>query len=794
MSKIVLNTSTLATGKVFQKVTKPTLDEFTSDIEFTLTGKDFANTYKSSNGQQFIEFSLDPININQSQSMLRFKDSMSTPVYAEAELSISQRVKGSSFTFEMTDNDVVLDAPNEFTIVAISQATTTLSVTLNGKFDGFIGSWVDIYGLVDSRFNYPNLCVATISNEGTLLTFTVSDETTIQSLTATPASITGGKLKRQTKLMSASNAAGIRFSGTSMSSFAPMVRFNAGSIKSFGTLTSSQLVNSASTATRFLSGSQGYVELVGTSRFKIDVDGEQVSFLDGLIDTTNSTETLRALASSIRPDNTKNYYLRFRGNTSVSMTNPVAKIKTITKTGTTTATIVTTTAHGLVTGNQVSVYGVRDQAGFPALSAFSCTVIDSVTLTVTIGSAATVSSYGGFVGVVNGGVTQTGLTVASVQTATRSASGLVTLVNTSTWTGLNGIGELVNLYGCVDSAGNDLLLDGVYRVYSYTTTTLILEPVIDANGVAVKDASGSNVTPTGAAISTTNCGGYVLLRSTMRIHDIITGDYQRQTTSIIGQGTNRLDLAVPVILATSPSVNCVSPTVSPTSGAGGLLVNPANTGVLDITSAAVTTTTTSSAFANSLGNGFLINLAVTAVTGTSPTMDVRIEESFDGGTNWVTLYEMQRITAVGSYNSPIMRATGRHIRYVRTITGTSPSFTMAANRVILPFIQAEPQKRLMDRTIVLTTLSSVTPVLFAGAANNVQLVVNLGAATTAPVLQIEGSEDGINFYSIGGTLQTVASSTVQLTVTGLSATYVRVRVSTAGTTVTPGYVSLKAWS
>ena len=62
------------------------------------------------------------------------------------------------------------------------------------------------------------------------------------------------------------------------------------------------------------------------------------------------------------------------------------------------------------------------------------------------------------------------------------------------------------------------------------------------------------------------------------------------------------------------------------------------------------------------------------------------------------------------------------------------------------------------------------------------------------MLQIEGSEDGINFYAIGGTLQTVASSTVQLTVTGLSATYVRVRVSTAGTTVTPGYVSLKSWS
>lgn len=40
----------------------------------------------------------------------------------------------------------------------------------------------------------------------------------------------------------------------------------------------------------------------------------------------------------------------------------------------------------------------------------------------------------------------------------------------------------------------------------------------------------------------------------------------------------------------------------------------------------------------------------------------------------------------------------------------------------------------------------------------------------------------------------VANNTVQLTVTGLSATYARARVSTAGATVTPGYVSIKAWS
>lgn len=66
--------------------------------------------------------------------------------------------------------------------------------------------------------------------------------------------------------------------------------------------------------------------------------------------------------------------------------------------------------------------------------------------------------------------------------------------------------------------------------------------------------------------------------------------------------------------------------------------------------------------------------------------------------------------------------------------------------------------------------------------------------TTPPSIQLEGSEDGVNFYTMGAPLAAVASSTVQLTVNSISATYTRARVSTAGVTVTAGYVSIKAWS
>ena len=142
----------------------------------------------------------------------------------------------------------------------------------------------------------------------------------------------------------------------------------------------------------------------------------------------------------------------------------------------------------------------------------------------------------------------------------------------------------------------------------------------------------------------------------------------------------------------------------------------------------------------------------------------------------------------------MLRASGSHIRYVRTISGTTPSFTMSIQRNLKPMIPAEPQKRLIDRSIVLTTLDSVTPTLFQGAANNVQLIVSLGAATTPPAIQLEGSEDGVNWYAMGAPLTGVANKAVQLTVTSLSATYTRARVQTVGVAVTIGYVAIKAWS
>ena len=786
-------------GTVIQEVPNAPASEFASNFTFSVDGGDFINTSRSSNGQQFIEISIDPLSVGETQTIVEFKRPLRFPLYAEMEASLSQRTYGDYTVMEITDKVSRDTEPTEYNIVSISQSSTTLTVTLDFPFDGWLGSLVDIYGLADSRFNYTNAAIATMSLDKKTLTIVARDEATIPSLTATPNS-TGGKLKRQAKLQNARNAVGMRFTNTSASSAAFMVRFDGGSIKESGALTGSRLASNASTAPIYIGGVNGQVEIKPSSRYRIEVEPEIISFMDKASDNVGATYAARQAFTAVKPSSDIDYYIRFRAVSPRSISRPVAKIVSAVKaTASTTATITTDVPHGLNVDSYVNIYGINNQTVFANLTAATkvASIISDTVFTIVIGTATIATSYGGYVSLCNGGITQQGAIAQVVQSVAVDANGFVTLIGTGTWAGLGGVGEYVNLLGVRNSTnGADLGVDGVYRVSNFTTTTLVLEPVKYLNGIRAINGLGQVLSPTVGVIPTTNAGGAVLLRTTLRNHDFVAASYSQSVMNISGQGTQRADKAIPIIgMGGSTGANQGLPAaVSTTTGLGGWIVNPATASIPDIASAAITATATTSSIANSLGNGFQVNIVVTSATGTNPTLDVRVEESFDGGTNWVTLYEMQRITAVGSYNSPILRASGRHIRYVQTVGGTSPSFTRAVTRNVLPFIPAEPQKRLMDRSIVLTTLNSVTPVLFSGSANNVQLVINLGTATTPPAIQLEGSEDGVNFYAIGTPLTGVASSTVQLTIANVSATFVRARVSTIGATVVAGYVSIKAWS
>ena len=245
--------------------------------------------------------------------------------------------------------------------------------------------------------------------------------------------------------------------------------------------------------------------------------------------------------------------------------------------------------------------------------------------------------------------------------------------------------------------------------------------------------------------------------------------------------------------ATASSMN-VTATLAAATNAVGYVGRQVPLLVGDVASAAITATATTAAFTPTFGSCYEINIPVTAVSGTTPTLDVVVQESDDGGANWFNVYAFPRITATGMYRSPKLLLTGNRVRYVQTVAGTSPSFTRGVNRV-----QASDSvgvlRQIFDRAVVNATLNSTTASLVSQGARAVQMVLNMGAiTTTAPQFQLEGSDDnGTTWYALGAALAGVASSTVQVTVANIQPQMIRARVSTAGSGATLGYVLLKAF-
>jgi hypothetical protein len=74
---------------------------------------------------------------------------------------------------------------------------------------------------------------------------------------------------------------------------------------------------------------------------------------------------------------------------------------------------------------------------------------------------------------------------------------------------------------------------------------------------------------------------------------------------------------------------------------------------------------------------------VGTVSGTTPTLDGKVQDSADNSTFAdVTGYTFTQVTASGIASLAIdPRAVRRYVRYVGTIAGTTPSFTMGVELV-----------------------------------------------------------------------------------------------------------------
>lgn len=71
----------------------------------------------------------------------------------------------------------------------------------------------------------------------------------------------------------------------------------------------------------------------------------------------------------------------------------------------------------------------------------------------------------------------------------------------------------------------------------------------------------------------------------------------------------------------------------------------------------------------------------TAVSGTSPTLDVTVQEFDALGSDWYTVGTFAQLTTTGNERIAVDPLHGDQIRIQYTITGTSPSFTFSVGAV-----------------------------------------------------------------------------------------------------------------
>lgn len=716
-------------------------------------------------GASYLVISKDPWQ-NGTESFVETAPLFTPSLEAYLGVHLTQRTLGQEFSVEVVD-DAMLPEVADIMISSISQAGTLLTIQTLADHGLRPGMRVGVAGVQDSRLCYAALVVSGAS--GKTLTATAGPAGSIPSLTVGPFS--GGSVYFRSSIGRARNGASMVFESASATQACFYSRADAGDALPSGSAVASHAVTCASTASVLPAVVAGAYVAQPTSEYRVRLTPEEVNWLDAGIDSV-SVITSRLRRTQVVPSADAVYKVRLRAVNHQSMTRPVANIVSVSKSGGTTATVVCDRPHQLSTSSYVVTAGVRDTANFPGITAQTVVtaIVDSVTFQVSWGSAATAASVGGVVILCCGGQAAQGVPNISVQTA-QVDQGVLALVGSAAWSGFS-IGEYVNLAGLI-GAGGTLGLDGAWRVRDVVGTAAYFESLAAAP----------------ADMALTTCGGAIMRRTDFRISWVRVADYERQRVEWAQRGASDAYQALVAYITGGTVV--LSTGVSSIGYVGTRLpFTPATT---DVTSAALTGSATTSAITPEGGSSFVATVAVTAVSGTSPTLDVGVEISDDGGANWVRVYDFPRINATGMYRSPALQMLGNRVRYVQTVGGTSPSFTRQINR-LQGNDQPPPLRQLIDRSVVMNTLNSATPALDVRNCRNLQLIAHVTAATTNASLQLEGSDDAsASWYSIGAPLACAPGAPVTVTINNVQASQVRARVSVAGTGVAYNYVLLKGF-
>ena len=290
---------------------------------------------------------------------------------------------------------------------------------------------------------------------------------------------------------------------------------------------------------------------VSASKLCLTASGDSVKAFSRPPDSLAANTAAISLTQNIL-SNKYAYNLRFRSANLKNITYPIAKILSAVKTASAVATIVTRNPHGLITGDWIQTYGIRDITNFPNLvAAAQVTVVNPTTFTVTIGSSVTATSLDGLVFKVQGQALMYGVQNLSVQSLQRTNNELTITMNTTAAGALNG--EYWELGGCNAAVAGLSIpafgLEGPYKILRMTGSTYVVESI-------------------GADFALVNtCGGCFFKRVENRIHyaDIVEKDFNLSEAAMLANGVLDLQNAAPVNIANAPNIGTLTTLTSITT-------------------------------------------------------------------------------------------------------------------------------------------------------------------------------------------------------------------------------------
>jgi len=476
----------------------------------------------NSSSSSYLRISLSPFHDDNMVSITS-KKLFAMPFRVGYGISLSQRIVGVECGMEMVGVDENGNVDNSTPIAdkAITGATITIAsnvgtVTCTGH--GLVGGdRIAIYGCEDPRMNVSPVVVTVVDADNFTVPITASNGT---------YSSLNGYIRVIDPFLYAKNGASYLTENATATNATVYNRRNGSSFRALNSTIATTVASQANTSPftdSFISAAtqEIYSNLDEVSWRSVGFDG--VATPSGLLKRTQGI-----------PDNDVNYKMRVRIKNIKGLTKPIARITSISKGGTTTATVTTDVKHNLTTSDWIQIYGVRDIANFPNLTAQTqvSSVIDDYNFTVVMTGAVTANSAGGVVWKVQGSVLAPGVYAQNIQSISRTNNVLAVVGNTTWATPLPG--ETVHLYG-LDGSG--AAYEGAYKVLKVSTSTLYLESV-------------------GDDFVSLDCGGSVIKRTDLRIHFVRVLDYTRLVTEIVGGRGNTTDInnAVPVAITGSATL------------------------------------------------------------------------------------------------------------------------------------------------------------------------------------------------------------------------------------------------